>query len=30
MIKMTINTITQIRDKKTNAIQDQMEFEKWK
>ena len=27
---MIINTITQIRDKMTNATQDQIEFEGWK
>ena len=30
MVKMIINTIKQIREKTTNAIQDQIEFEKWK
>ena len=27
---MIINTITQIRDKRTNATQDQTEIERWK
>ena len=30
ILKMIINTITQIRDKATNATQDQIEFEGWK
>ena len=30
MIKMITNTITQIRDKTTNATQDEIEFEGWK
>ena len=30
MIKMTINTMIQMRDKTTNATQDQKEFEGWK
>ena len=30
MVRIIINTITQIRDKATNVTQDQMEFERWK